>query len=280
MRLNKYIVVIALFLSVCSGGCDQDDTIEPEGKVSPKYTVPQGTEEFDVRIGEFYKNYGTMILYQYDTLDALWDVTSLVLNTANPYHVVPIKKSDVEVCVNMLFKDCFDLYPEEFLKKTLPRYIFLADTISKSPSSNSYLYYSKTKTNLTFGYMNRESVTDATTRQKLKAEINMGYIEYCISIGEIVPPEAFTEGIPYGSITYSNYRDLGIMHTLYFGLTLEDDFMYSLKAILEGTELSLSRMFDDDPKGNRKRRCAVLVNEMKRIYGIDLEELSGFDLIR
>lgn len=278
MKLNKYIIVIILALGFCFDGCNQKDTIEPIGELIPKYSVPQGVEEYDKKIVSFYNDYGSMILYNYDTLDALWNVTTLVPSVANPYHIVPIEEVDIDICLNMLFEDCFTLYPEEFLKKTLPRYIFLANMISTSPSSISYKYYSKTKTNLTFGYMNRESIMDVSMRQKLKAGINMGYIEYCISIGVIVVPEAFVEGISYGNLSYSNYKNLGIIHSTYYNLTSESDFLYSLKAILEGTEFSLNEIFNDDPEGNRKRRCAILVDEMKRIYGIDLEKLCDFDL--
>lgn len=279
MKYIKHVLTI-LLLGVSMAGCNQDEAaIVPSESLEVKYNVPQGEHEFDKKITEFYNKYGTMILYKYDPVDVIWNVNSVISSASSPNKVVLPQEEDLELGVKTLFEIWLDLYPEDLLKKTLPRYIFMADSVFNYGTSLTYA--TTTKTNITVGYLNKELTQMTASKMKtFKANVNLMYFTYMFNGQKISIPEAFTAGVSYGTLTSANYREMGIIHYSYSSLTPEKDIVESLKTLLTASQYTIDNLFKPatDKKGKIKERVAILVDEMIRLYGIDLEALTGLTL--
>lgn len=279
MKNMQRVIAVLLFVLPMIG-CNQDEAdIIPAADFGEKYSVPQGAHEFDQKIVDFYNKCGTFILYDYDPVDVIWNVNAIISSTSSPNKVVLPEEEDLELGINTLFEIWLDLYPEDFLKKTLPKYIFVADSVFNYGTSLTYA--TTTKTNITVGYLNKELASMTASRMKtLKANVNAVYFTYIFNGGKIDIPEAFTAGVPYGALTSSNYREMGIIHYSYSGLTPQKDIIESLKTLMTSSQYTIDNLFKPatDKKGKIKERVAILVDEMMRLYDIDLEALSGLTL--
>ena len=271
---------------ICTGiisGCNQDeDTLEPSEHLPMKYTLPQGDAEYDDRILEFYKTFDTFILYDYDTIDPFWNVQS-VINTTKDYHIVLPKNENIEVGVNTLFDLWLGLYSDEFLQGRLPRYLFLADSVYYW--STSFLKpgvvelktesCTTTATNMTIAGINEslQSMT-ATEKDKLKQSLNNTYWAYLFNQGKFEVPEAL-KNIDYSTIKTSTAAyAAGLFHGTYSKMTVEEDFKKSIEWMMKTSQTMIDYYFRTKPAAC-KERCTLFVDEMKRLYNLDLEVLSG-----
>ena len=186
------ILSLSLLLCRCSY---EDDKIKTEG-LEEKYSVPQGEHEFDDKIVDFHQSTGTFLLYRYDLIDAVWNVTSLYPNNTYPLKVTLPKEEYLEKAVGLIFSEWLDLYSPETLEATLPKKILLADTILKKKSladEGALVDYTYTVDNICIGNVN-ESVNLITTpsrKKDYKAMLNFAYISYCIDYQKMEVPEVF-----------------------------------------------------------------------------------------
>lgn len=72
--------------------------------------MPQGEHEFDSKIVEFHDSTGTFILYRYDLVDAIWNVTGLYPNNAYPLEITLPKEEYLEKALDLIFSQWLDLY--------------------------------------------------------------------------------------------------------------------------------------------------------------------------
>lgn len=290
--MYKLLIIIGLGILCCNGlfsSCSyKDNDIVPDG-LDEKYYVPQGEHEFDSKIVEFHDSTGTFILYRYDLVDAIWNVTGLYPNNAYPLEITLPKEEYLEKALDLIFSQWLDLYPTTTLAVTLPRKILLADTILKKSNSTdegSLADYTYTVDNICIGNIN-ESVNQITTSSKkkdYKSMLNYAYISYCVDYQKIEVPPAFYAEVDYSKVTSSNAEDWGIVNWK-AGMGAKEDMLGFINLIFTEDQDMLDWFWfagpEDwgmDTKGLIKKKCGILVDEMKRLYGIDLEELTGLKL--
>lgn len=279
------ILSLSLLLCRCSY---EDDKIKTEG-LEEKYSVPQGEHEFDDKIVDFHQSTGTFLLYRYDLIDAVWNVTSLYPNNTYPLKVTLPKEEYLEKAVGLIFSEWLDLYSPETLEATLPKKILLADTILKKKSladEGALVDYTYTVDNICIGNVN-ESVNLITTpsrKKDYKAMLNFAYISYCIDYQKMEVPEAFYAEVDYSKVTSKNAEDWGIVKWS-SGMGAKEDMLGFIELIFTEDQFMIDYFWFASPdewgadsKGMIKKKCGILVDEMKRIYGIDLEALSGLKL--
>lgn len=269
----------------------QEDEIIPSG-IEEQYFLPQGNHEFDDKIVEFYDSTGVYILYQYDSLDAIWNITGLYPNTNYPLRIVLPEEKHLALGVQMIFENWLDLYPTSTLKSTLPKKILLADSILKKSSSAgeaTLADYTYTFDNICIGNINK--LLNDVDEKEYKAMLNLAYITYCIDYGKIEVPAAFYEMVDYSKVNASNFTTFGIVkHSNNMGakedmlawlemLFTEDQYMIDEYWFNPSDDWLFGGM-DGPSNGNGlyRKRCGILVEEMKRLYNIDLEELTGLTL--
>lgn len=280
-------LVLLLSAGVMLWNCNpQEDDIIPEG-IEEKYTLPQGNHEFDDKIVEFYDSTGVFVLYRYESLDANWNITGLYPNTNYPLEVVLPEEEALELGVRMVFENWLDLYPLSTLKETLPRKVLLADSILKKSSSQgeaALAEYTYTFDNICIGNVNASLAS--VDKKEFKAMLNLAYISYCIDYGKMVVPEAFYAMVDYSKVTASNASKYAIVkHSPNMGA--KEDMLGYLNMIFTEDQIGMDTWWFDtmwgfdspfDADGLCKKRCGILVDEMKRLYNIDLEALTGLDL--
>lgn len=288
-QLRIYAIVGMALWGAFLCGCDfEEDGIRPQG-IDEKYRVPQGEHGFDTLIVNFYQKTGTFILYRYDSLDAIWNVTGLYPNTRYPLRITLPKEENLEKGVSLIFKHWLGLYPEEVLKSTLPKKILLADTIWQKRTMTDVgklTNYSYTIDNICIGNIN-ESLTNLSKakEKEFKAMLNNAYIQYCIEYYKMEVPKAFYAGLDYSKVTPNNAQsDFGIVQQTY-NMGPKEDMLGFINLIFTEDQFMIDHFwFDTDPvwgvdvNGLIKKKCGILVDEMKRIYNIDLEALSGLKL--
>lgn len=288
MRFAILLVFGAALLWNCN---PQENEITPTG-IEEKYTLPQGNHDFDEKIVEFYDSTGVYVLYQYDSLDAIWNITGLYPNTNYPLRIVLPEEENLALGVQMIFDNWLDLYPKSTLKATLPKKVLLADSVWRKSSSSgeaSLADYTYTFDNICIGNIN-ESLNDVDEKE-YRAMLNLAYISYCIDYGKIEVPEAFYEMVDYSQVNANNFTTFGIVeHSNNMGakedmlawiemLFTEDQFMIDDYWFNTSDDWLFGGM-DGPSNGNGlyRKRCGILVDEMKRLYNIDLEELTGLTL--
>lgn len=290
--MNRITIIIGLGIlswSFLFGGCSyKDDEIKPDG-VEEKYSVPQGQNEFDDKIVDFHESTGTFLLYRYDLIDAIWNVTGLYPNNSYPLKVTLPKEEYLEKTVGLMFSEWLDLYPPETLKATLPKKILLADTILKKKSvldEGSLVDYTYTVDNICIGNVNESvnSITSSSSKKDYKAMLNFAYISYCIDYQKMEVPAAFYAEVDYSKVTSRNAEDWGVVKWS-SNMGPKEDMLGFIEMIFTEDQFGIDYFWfagpDEwgmDSKGMIKKKCGILVDEMKRIYGIDLEALSGLRL--
>ena len=127
--------------------------------------------------------------------------------------------------------------------------------------------------------------------KEYKAMLNLAYITYCIDYGKIEVPKAFYEMVDYSHVNAGNFTTFGIIkHSNNMGakedmlawlemLFTEDQFVID-EYWFNASDDFLFGAMDRPSNGNGlyRKRCGILVTEMKRLYNIDLEELTGLTL--
>lgn len=292
--LNKigYVAsVVALLFA-----CDQKELdLNPSEPLEAKYSVPQGTGVYDQKIVDFYDRTGCMLLYKYDMLDLRWNITAL--NPSEPvrgkmsfFTRYPKLEELDKALEEVLWGQLFDRYPEEFLVGRLPRYLFLADSIIQETEDvlmvvkrNTFNVH-RTETGMTVGRINDDFLQLTSNEQKsFRQQLNTEFWNAIVGNDQIVIPEKFYKEVDYLSITTTNAKEMGILHGSVSKLTVNSDFLGTVKAVLSfDKQLVVRRLFaktstaDEDPKGMRAKRFNIFLSEMKRMYDVDFEKIVGF----
>ena len=104
----------------CTDSDEVSGTLEP---LTAEYTLPQGKSDADDRIVQYYEDFGSYILYEYNKYDLAYDLSAYTLTYTEP---------DLDYMgdmLDLLDEIWFDLYPVEFHKQYMPLKIFIADEI-------------------------------------------------------------------------------------------------------------------------------------------------------
>ena len=198
MKNLKYIFVSLLamfYLTSCSNEAALTPS-DPEGS-----GFPQGTNAYDKVFEQYYKDYGTMVLYRYTDADFRWNITSYI-----PYYSEIADENYVSAAWTFLNDNCLSIWPNSFLKKCLPNRILLASSIWSLKEGWGYDdagNYVKTYTkvyhtsvyglnHIAFGLTN-STIANLTTADKKTAigEVAYSLIGYATSRSKIDVPTAF-----------------------------------------------------------------------------------------
>ena len=86
--------LLLVLLSLFSACADDSPALTPSG-IKTGYVVPQGTNDYDKTIVDFYKKYGSYLLYKFTGKDTYWTpsgwkngVIGTVANGGQPGYVV------------------------------------------------------------------------------------------------------------------------------------------------------------------------------------------------
>ncbi|MCI1246434.1 MAG: hypothetical protein LKG14_03480 [Prevotella sp.] len=199
--MKRILIIIApIILILMMVACNSDDDLTPSDPEQSDF--PQGTSDYDKEFEDFFKEYGTQVLYKFSENDFRWNVTSYL-----PFYANEADTAYIRDAWKFIKDNCLSIWSEDFLKKCLPYHLLLASKIY----SNSVQYVTTDASgdyvkdtiqvpknamyglnHITFGMVNSQ-IEHLTTDEKkqLIGDMAFALIGYATSKGILVIPDEF-----------------------------------------------------------------------------------------
>jgi len=297
--MNLCIAVFLLMLSV-AGCVKKEEAITPKTdpvQVYGDHTLPQGDHEYDTELVALYKKYNTLILYKYLPKDVYWNVNNSIEvfydentnRTVAGYQYTPAEEAYIRPQLNLLKEQVFKYFPDEFLKKNLPRKILLMDKFfyvyggTGRPEQQSKFPYAGT---LGFDYLGitggNAGITGMTPEQKRawRVEIIAAFLQKLTNDGVIPRISAFTALTNYSLAMPTNEAMYGNGIIIWAYRTPNYDWDAYLKMLTTTTDAALNAPGGFwnpgiDNKGTIRKKSDVMINYYKTKYNIDLRAIAN-----
>jgi len=297
--LNIHITAFLLVLTMA--GCVKKEGTLPPGEepenVYGDHTLPQGDHAYDADIVAFYKKYNTLILYKYKSRDIYWNVNRSIEPyydeptnyTSSGYLYTPPDENYIQPLLELMNTQFFNYFPDELLKKNLPRKIYLMDKYmyvsfgTGRPEQQAKTYY---KGALGFDYLAvtgaSPDIINITPAQKraFRGDLTYLFLQQLVNNGTIPRLAAFSNltnyalAMPTWDLRYGN----GII--IWEQRTPNLDWDAYLKVLLTMTDSQLKATGGFwnpaiDNKGTIRKKSDVMINYFKTNYNIDLRAIAN-----
>ena len=215
-----YITLIVLLMGLFSSCEKAEGNLTPSG-IEEGYHMPQGNNAFDATIMNYYKKYGSCLLYDFTDKDTYWTpygwkngaIGTVAEGGKAGYLVTPANVSYIPQQLALIDECWLSLYSDTFLKKFLPLKIMLCSSVS----TTTYLFtpapahYGLTSVDGYFNYDNicvnygSESVLTITASKKLAFTRTLCrlLVEYVVDRGISTPADlpAFSTTVSYSGLS-------------------------------------------------------------------------------
>lgn len=212
-----YTLLPLLFFGFCLASCTNDEEALISSGISSAYKVPQGSNDFDDIIVDYYNLYGSCLLYKFSDKDAYWtpngwmngeegNISGEDIGTMG-FMVSASEESYVAPQLNLIRELWFDSYSTEFLKKYLPVKILLCSALVyvdfdfsswpfmlRGKRKNAWYNYDNISVNYGNDAINSMSRDDSVS---FKDDINRVFIESMIKREVLLPEEEFVGLVDY-----------------------------------------------------------------------------------
>ena len=300
MKTISTKITLILLILMAIGCVKKEAELKPTESPEPiygDYTLPQGSHEYDTEIAAFYKKYNTLILYKYEAKDIYWNITNSINayydaktdNTIKGYMYIPADENYIRPQLDLLNSYFFKYFPEDFLKKTLPRKLFLMDkyrlidagkgTIDKQKKTEYSITGGIDYLGLTGGGPDILLMT-AEQKRVFRGEAVNFFLQRLITDGTIQRIAAFTNltnyslPMPTWEIQYANgiidwnNRQPSTDWDAYLKMLVTTPYQ---KLIAPGGFLHPGI----DNKGTIRKKCDVMINYFKNEFSIDLQAIAN-----
>lgn len=278
-------------------GCSDDNKINEVVPPLADVTLPQGGNGVaDDTIVAWRDRYDTNVLYDFTAEDLSWQLVSGAMFDSQ-YRYVPINPDSVSNLLAAIREAWLDFYPEEFNRKHLPRFIYLAQKMEEGTLSYSYVegafvmrWREKKSRYLDYqiAIANIEGDWAEMTveqRRNFKKTLQATVLNYLLHTGAIKIPDAFYEISPYGqlSLTAAEARKEGFVPTASTGkdwaqnainVTHALDIESYLNAIAYFTPEEWKPLYRANVKIRQKYEILMIAF---KDYGIDIERIANFE---
>ncbi|AOM76409.1 hypothetical protein [Pedobacter steynii] len=274
MNLKLLFSLLSLMIALALG-CKKEPVIQPD-TLQPEYQLPQGNQPYDNKILDFYKKYGTYILYKFNDKDFQWNISANILYAADPGDQDYIAQS-----LEMMDKKLFSFYTEPFLKLSLPYKILLSSRIRRVVAPDTLatpVNAVSTFSHFTFGQASPR--LGNLTEQELtvmKNELHIAYWKQAVITKKVELPDLFIAATDYGMVQDYNKNEYGVF-TYSYGMTASDDFLDYITAIVSHTAEELEATIflpENDPQGRFKFKYNAVINYYKAKYNLDLQAIGN-----
>ncbi len=284
LRVNR-IGCLVLFIAGIAA-CRKEAALQPD-TINNFYTLPQGNHSYDDSIMDIYKKYGSYVLYDFTQQDLTYDYSrsiKVISTPANP--------DCIDTVLKFLKRECFDFYPDAFLKKTLPFKILLAaslDTANGNTVQNDYARsitgFVVSKNMMAVGWTDTTLFTTAYPKKQLRGWLNGAFIKQALLSGALTVPDEFLKYTP-GSYTsiLGQERQNGILFSMN-AISLQDvgpawDFGIYVTYITSMPKADFDNMFiysGVDWSGKIALKYNAVVNYFQSEFGIDIQAIGDKD---
>lgn len=298
----KNIMLIIVLLGLILPGCKKKEVLEPSvSKI--EYELPQGTNAFDTDLVNLYQNYGSYFLYKFNPdIDFAWVPAAVGTDNlfSTRFSCEQADEAAVAKVLPFVQKNWLSLYPDTFLKRTLPFKVLLAKNLKrlKNPSTTDNTLSNTGLTSGTFpntilGYYHitisnfAPSFDGMTAAQKtlFKGDMHIEYWNYMFATGKVAMPTNFA--------TVSNYALTVSSSTMYANGFLDtraksqnNPQLYDLRTYVKAITNNPKTVLDNtilkptnDTKGLINQKYNLVVSYYKTVYNVDLQAIGDAVLV-
>lgn len=287
---------ILCLLLVLNGifSCKREAAPDPSGE-KYGYQLPQGNHPYDDAIVAFYKKYHCYILYKYTPVDFKYAITTSLGDTS--WQPDP---ADVEPALNLLLKECLQLYPDSFLYQVLPDRILLPARIDSLISMAEFgqpivFKYVNSTGFATTDYMMAFAWANHQLPQQTPEQLRMlrGWLHQCLwkrayNAGQLEMPDSFAlyspDYIKMPNEDDFNFYSVGLVARIHDAYKMNNsyclgrdftDFIAAItsKSAEEWEHTLLSPAID--VSGLIRVKRDIILHYYQRKYGIDLQAIGN-----
>lgn len=291
---TQYLKRICIALACCIAlyACRKDGALSSSPDTNTFYTLPQGSHPYDTAIVSFYKKYNSFILYRFDSVDYNYNITGPVFSGL---YMSPADTGDIAQALDYLQTNLFNLYPENFLQKTMPFKILLASHIFISSdghgqsglAAGTYYYNAYAGANyMAFGVVN-DSLKTLSGHQldSTRGLLQMACWQQATGNGNIARPPGFDTLTNYTAMAQfgnnnPNRNKYGVFFTtsprgLY---DAAGDFLAYIDIITSTDEETMKNTWLSpayDVNGLYNAKYKLITGYYKENYGVDLQAIGN-----
>lgn len=276
--MNKKYIILAIFSLMLFSCYNEDDIVVEKGE--NKYNIQDSDDPVEKYIYNFYKESGSVILFDYETSDYTWNITHSYLGG---FDLAKVKDANKAAGIEYAKKVFLEMYPKDFRSNHFPFKILMAESLKGEDMMTGMMadYHAKSgKGFICIGRINDNA--GSLTKDDLYAArggVNTDYwLTYMFGNNKFKIPDAFyavSEAYYDGKIDGGVKEDYGFVFLdwKYFpGKYL--DLKTFIEYIFSHTNAEMEELCNNYPL--IKQKYDVLVYAMKDQFGFDLSKLEDF----
>ena len=290
---SRYLLYISITFFFSS--CYQEEDITGEQGI-PKYKVEDSSDPTDHFIYGFYQKYNSFILYKYENVDYMWNMSSIL-----PVNLVrQTERTCLNEGVQFMERAFFKYYADQFKKDYFPFKILMADSVQVVKSGTLYPNEPATAgiSFMSIGNI-REGISGISKDSLiyLRGEINAVYWANALYDNDrITLPEAFwnisedyyginlknldeNENIAAPDIDVKKYgfweQSPESVNPKYYCMAPKQtlDLYQFIKMMTTHTQAEMEALIA--PYSKLKDKYYLLVNRLKNVYGVDIQAIGN-----
>ena len=288
MRTIQYIHSVLLAGVLLLAACAQDKEIGQIEVPGSDYVLPQGGDKAaDTQILSLYNTYDSYFLYDFTEKDFNWTL----VEESSSYRFEPISPAQVSNLLEVIQLTWLDLYEASFLKRHLPKYIFLADKVQMLVEDWWDSYWEDIPARYAANQMavgnpgKSAAEMSASEKRSFKNYLQTTFINYCITAGIVTIPDEFAAVSDYSAdlfwepdekarengFVYNPHTDSEWSTSSWAGLSLSDDIDAYIASLVYRTEAEWA---DDLSYPLIKTKYDILVDALQKA-GIDIKRIGN-----
>ncbi|THU40153.1 hypothetical protein FAM09_09745 [Niastella caeni] len=261
---NKILFTIIMMTVVVLCSCTKKEAALTPSEENQGYVVPQGTNDYDATIVNFYNKFGTYLLYEFTDKDTYWTPTGWKNATPSTttagfwntgYEMVKANPLYIKKQLALLDSTWFRYYTDKFLNEYLPTKIMLCtkiDSVYATLISFSPVTYVKS-TKAVGAWYNYDNICvsnagpaidtmKAADKKAYTARINLIFAQSIVGRKLAKATTDFAAVANY-SVTYTTYAAAygqGILYPYSSSPTADLDWGYYIMAMVSMSETNLN----------------------------------------
>jgi len=307
MKKNIYQLMLMVLIPAVFFSCQKEAPLTPSTEKTG-YVVPQGSNDYDAIIVNFYSTYGKYILYNFTDKDTYWTpngwknaYSSSTGMWNSGYQAAPADPLFLKKQLTFLQNQWFSLYPAKFLKDFLPVKIMLCTQVDSIWSAYSNGAFTKGVKAVAAWYNydnicvnNGNASIDAMTPANITAyrtKLNMIFIQSIIGRNMITSiPLSYSNLTDYTvkQTSTTNAYKVGILYSYFKTPTAVLDWGLYMLAMVSCSETTLNRSTANtdatfsgilnvtkDANGVIRKKYNVVRQYYIDNYGLDLQAIGN-----
>lgn len=260
-------------LALIMMACQKEEKLTPTPYES-FYKLPQGNTPADDVIMGIWQKYSTYVLYRFTQADYAYGYTSKKADSAfnaNPAYVPH--------ALNFFKDQLMALYPESFLRQTMPFKVLLASYIGAG-NNRSATGFASTTSMLAIGWADSTILRKTPAElKKMRGSLHYYYWECAYRTYKVTIPKQFAElALDYSLLGPANKYANGVISNLPGNiLSVGSDFMSYIELLTSHSTVELEAgIFKPgvDTKGLIRKKYNIVNDYCKNTYGVDLQAIG------